>query len=151
MKGSCHNSKTSNHIDIKLEPVIKLENKTGNAKKIWQKCHVRKLWRHCHFSYSWPILSNLVTFYLTKSENRTKKYLTQLSYYCFELEYSHATALSKGTIFDVKGWFFAKMLTLAKLWRSWYQNVYFLKLHMCLYLRTKFQISSIILMSFRQG
>ena len=33
-KGSCHNSKTSNHIDIKLEPVTKLENKTGNAKKI---------------------------------------------------------------------------------------------------------------------
>ena len=101
MKGSCHNSKTSNHIDIKLEPVTKLENKTGNAKKIWQKCHVRKLWRHCHFSFSWPILSNLVTFYLTKSESRTKKYLTQLLYYCFELEYSHTTALSKGTIFDV--------------------------------------------------
>ena len=25
-----------------------------------------------------------VTFYLTKTEDRTKKYLTQLSYYCFE-------------------------------------------------------------------
>ena len=25
-----------------------------------------------------------VTFYLTKTENRTKEYQTQLSYYCFE-------------------------------------------------------------------
>ena len=33
---------------------------------------------------------------------------------------SHTTALSKGTIFDIKGWFFAKkMLTSAKL-RPWY-------------------------------
>ena len=28
--------------------------------------------------------SLIVTFYLTKSENRTKKSLTQLSHYCFE-------------------------------------------------------------------
>ena len=30
------------------------------------------------------IFSLIVTFYLTKTENRTKKSLTQLSYYCFE-------------------------------------------------------------------
>ena len=29
----------------------------------------------------------MVTFYFTKTENRTKKPLTQLSYYCFELRY----------------------------------------------------------------
>ena len=29
----------------------------------------------------------IVTFYLTKTENRTKKSLTQLSYYCFESRY----------------------------------------------------------------
>ena len=29
--------------------------------------------------------------------------------------------------------------------------VYFLKLHMCVHLRTKFQVSSTILTSFRQG
>ena len=28
--------------------------------------------------------SLIVTFYLSKTENRTKKSLTQLSYYCFE-------------------------------------------------------------------
>ena len=28
--------------------------------------------------------SLLITFYLTKTENRTKKSLTQLSHYCFE-------------------------------------------------------------------
>ena len=33
----------------------------------------------------------------------------------------------------------------------WYQKVYFLKLHMCVYLHTKYQVSGIILMSFRQG
>ena len=31
-----------------------------------------------------PTFSLIVTFYLTKTENRTKKYLTQLSHYCFE-------------------------------------------------------------------
>ena len=36
---------------------------------------------------AWPIklrFSLTITFYLTKIENRTKKYLTELSYYCFE-------------------------------------------------------------------
>ena len=43
------------------------------------------------------------------------------------------------------------MLTLAKLRRAWYQRIYFLKLYMCVYLRTKFQVASIILTSFRRG
>ena len=43
------------------------------------------------------------------------------------------------------------MLTSAKLRESWYQNVYFLKLHMCVYLRIKLEGSSITLTSFRQG
>ena len=33
------------------------------------------------------MLSLVVTFYLTKTENRTKKSLTQLSHYRFELRY----------------------------------------------------------------
>ena len=36
---------------------------------------------------AWPVIltfSLIVTFYLTKTENRTKKYVTQPSYYCFE-------------------------------------------------------------------
>ena len=43
------------------------------------------------------------------------------------------------------------MLTSAKLRGSWHSKVYFLKLLMCLYLRAKFEVSSIILTSFRQG
>ena len=35
--------------------------------------------------------------------------------------------------------------------RSWYLNVYFLKLYLCVYLHTKIQVSSIILTRFRQG
>ena len=37
------------------------------------------------------------------------------------------------------------MLASAKLNRAWYWKVYFLKLHICVNLRTKFQVSSIIL------
>ena len=43
------------------------------------------------------------------------------------------------------------MLTSAKLRRSWYYQIYFLKLHMCVYLHTKFEVSSLILRSFRRG
>ena len=41
------------------------------------------------------------------------------------------------------------MLTSAESRGRWYDKVYFLKLHM--YLRTKFQVSSIILTGYRQG
>ena len=43
------------------------------------------------------------------------------------------------------------LLTSAKLSRSWHQKVCFLKLHMCVYLRTNVQASSIIKTSSRQG
>ena len=43
------------------------------------------------------------------------------------------------------------MLTSAKLRRFWYYKVYFLKVHMSVYLCAKFQVSSIPLTSFRQG
>ena len=43
------------------------------------------------------------------------------------------------------------LLTSAKLRKSCYKKVYFLNLHMCVYLRTKVQTSSIILTSFRWG
>ena len=33
------------------------------------------------------VFSFIVTFYLTKTENRTKRSLTHLSHYCFELKY----------------------------------------------------------------
>ena len=41
------------------------------------------------------MFSKTVTCYLTKTENRTKKFLTQLSH-------SHTIALSEGTIFAKK-------------------------------------------------
>ena len=43
------------------------------------------------------------------------------------------------------------ILTSAKLRANWYQKVYFLKLDICVYLCTKFQVSSTILTTFRQG
>ena len=49
----------------------------------------------------------------------------------------------------VKVLFLPKILTSAKLREPWCWNVYFLKLRICLYLCTKFQVSSIILTSFR--
>ena len=43
------------------------------------------------------------------------------------------------------------MLTSTKLRRSWYKKVNFLKLQTCVYSRTKFRGSNIILTSFRRG
>ena len=43
------------------------------------------------------------------------------------------------------------MLTSAKLRTFWYYKVYFMKLYLYVYLHTKFQVSSIILTSFRRG
>ena len=43
------------------------------------------------------------------------------------------------------------MVTSAKLREPWHKKVYFLKLHMSVYLHTKFQVSNSILTSFRQG
>ena len=47
--------------------------------------------------------------------------------------------------------FLEKMLTSAKLRRPRHQKVHFLKLDMDVYLRPKFEVSSIILTSFRHG
>ena len=66
---------------------------------------------------------------------------------------SHTIDLNKGTVFAKKMviFFQKEMLTSAKLKGSWYYKVYFLKLHMCAYLRTKFLVSSIIQTRFRQS
>ena len=47
--------------------------------------------------------------------------------------------------------FYKETLTSAKLIGSWHWKVYFLKLHPGVYLRTKFQVSSITLTSFGRG
>ena len=55
--------------------------------------------------------SFIVTFYLTKAENKAKKFLTS----------SHTIALSKGTIFAKNANFLQKeILTSAKLKEPWY-------------------------------
>ena len=81
------------------------------------------------------MFSVIVTFCLTKTENRTKKSLTQLSHYCFD----------KGTILTGKADFLKKMQY------KRYKKVYLLKLHMIVYLCAKFKVFSIILTSFRHG
>ena len=79
--------------------------------------------------------SFIVTFYLTKTENRTKKSLTALTLMLW-----------------VKVLFLSKIADfLKKKMRALGQKVYFLKLHMGVYLRIKFQVSSIILTSFKRG
>ena len=90
------------------------------------------------------IISNfsLVTiFYLAKAENRTNKSLIQLSYYYFP----------KRHYFHLKRLLSKLLLMSVKSRRSQQHKVYFVKLHMCLYLRIKFQVSSIILANFKQG
>ena len=87
------------------------------------------------------MFSVIVTFCLTKTKNRTKKSLTELSHYCFQQRY----------IFGQKVLIFCKkMLTSAKLRGARHQQAYFLKLNMSVYFRAKFEVPSIILTGFRQ-
>ena len=51
-------------------------------------------------------------------------------------------ALSKGTIF-AKNTDFVQKKDINKINGSWYKKRYFLKLHMCVYFRTKFSVSGI--------
>ena len=91
----------------------------------------------CRIPETWSvILVFSLTFYLTKTENRTKKSLTPLSYYCFQWRYIL---------------FLPKNVDYSKIKGSCYWKVYFLKLHMCVYFRTKLEISNLILTSFKQG
>ena len=83
----------------------------------------------------WSVkLSSLAFFYLTKTENGTKNFKCS----------SHIIALNKVLCLT-------KMLTSANLKRFCYWKAHFLKLNICVYLRVKFQVSSIIVTSFRQG
>ena len=83
----------------------------------------------------------LTMFYLTKTENRTKKSLTQPSCYSFEKRY----------YFCLKILTFYKKIVKTEKFRSFLQyKVCFLKLPTYFYLRTKFQGSSITLTRSRQ-
>ena len=94
---NCHNSRTSNDIDVKLGPVTKLEKKiTTIPKKSDDGVTSKFVTSLSFFGFmvnleqfeSWgPYLcsvkltfSSTVTFYLTKTGNRSIEPLTQLSY-----------------------------------------------------------------------
>ena len=114
---------------MKYGLVTKLDKGNKNTFKTWH--HVDKLWRHCHFFW---FMANLeqsgsripdtlfvkltltleVTFCLPKLKNFKHRL--------------HTIALSKGTIFAKKCWFFFKKMLLSAILRgSWHWQVYFLK------------------------
>ena len=93
IKENCHNSRTSNVIDIKLRPVIHLTREAKQRQKflliMLTNCDVIVIFPiYGQFGAIWkPDSGHIVckayifikvTFYLT-TENRTKKFLTQLS------------------------------------------------------------------------
>ena len=101
IKENCHNSRTSDDIDIKLGPVTKLDKKNKTTLKKFDVDVVSKTVTSLSFSRflanleqsggcipdtesAKAMFSVIVTFCLTKTEKRTKKSLTQLSHYCFE-------------------------------------------------------------------
>ena len=103
-KDNCHNSKTSHDVDMKLGSVTKLDKRNRATLKIFGDDVMSE---NCEVIAIFPIYGQfgvirkpdfgrkvcktffllIVTFYLTKIENRTKKSLTQLSHYCFEWRY----------------------------------------------------------------
>ena len=86
---------------MKLGPVTKINKRNKTTSKNLARTSFRKIVTSLSFfkflanleqSGGWipdaesakVMFSIIVTFFLTKTENRTKKYLTQLSHYCFE-------------------------------------------------------------------
>ena len=124
IKENCHNSRTSDDIDLKLGPVTKRDKRNKiTSKKIdfdvmLKNCDANVIFRifgkfgairrpdSGHRVRKSYVFSNRDVFF-AKTENKTKKSLTQLC--------SHTTALSKGTLLDKKHQFLQKMLILVKL------------------------------------
>ena len=75
---------------------------------------------------------------IAKTEDRSKKSVTHLSHYSFD-----------ETIFAKRCWFFCKICDDISIIKK--TLVYFLELHMRVYLRAKVQVSSKILTSFKTG
>ena len=86
---------------MKLEPVTKFDKRNKTTSKIPTMTSCREIVTSLSFFGFWATLeqsggripdtqsakvmfSVIVTFCLTKTENRTKKSLTNLSHYCFE-------------------------------------------------------------------
>ena len=101
IKENCHNSKTSDDIDMKLGPVTKLKRNKTNSKRfdadvmsenydvivifqIFGQFGATRRPDSGHRVCKSYVFSNRNLFFKNKTENRTKKSLTQLSHYCFE-------------------------------------------------------------------
>ena len=98
---NCHNSRSSHDTDMKLGLVTKLDKRNTATSKKFDETSYRQVATSLSFfqfmTYlqpsgirildAWPIkltLTLTTTFCLTKPENRTKNFLTQLPYNCFE-------------------------------------------------------------------
>ena len=100
IKRNCHNPRPSDDIDTKLGPVTKIDKRNKMSKKLdddvisenfdaitifpiyGQFRGIQKPDSGCIVCKNYMFIkSNL---YLTKTENRTKKSLTQILHYCFE-------------------------------------------------------------------
>ena len=101
IKENCHNSRTSDDIVMKLGQGTKLDKRN---KATSRKLDVDDMSENCEVIVIFGFLTNLdqsggqipytesakvmfsvkVTFCFTKTRNRTKNYLTQLSHYYFE-------------------------------------------------------------------
>ena len=97
MNKNCHNSRSSNDIDMKLGPVTKLDKKNTTTSKILHG-NIMAANHNVKFDLeetggqvpdAWAVIltfsliATFSTFYLKNFENRTKKSITQISYYCF--------------------------------------------------------------------
>ena len=58
IKVNCHNSRTTNDIDIKFRPVTKIDKKNKTVLKKLTMTSYHKLSHQCNFSDLWPIWSN---------------------------------------------------------------------------------------------
>ena len=98
-KRNCHNFRTSDVADMKLGPVTKLDKRNKSTSKNLTMTSCQKIvtslaffiyvqpgtvWKPDSGNRVCKNCSLIVTFYLTKTKNRTKTFLTQLSQYCFE-------------------------------------------------------------------
>ena len=101
IKENCHNSRTSDDIDMKLRPVTKLDKRNKTTSKKFDDDVMSEIVTSLSFfgflanleqsgdqipdtESAKVIFSVIVTFCLIKAEKRTKKSLTQLLHYCFE-------------------------------------------------------------------
>ena len=100
MKENCHNSRTGDGIEMKLGSVTKRDQRNKTTPKRFDdgvlstNCDIIVIFFRFMINLEQPgsrtpgALSVkrmlIVTFYLTKTENRRKRSLTQLSHYCFD-------------------------------------------------------------------